>query len=368
MWKIKVVSALILLGLAVPAQGSIIASLEQARIDVNTLSPTLSAPIETVLQIGTVQGGSFANTYGEDAFGRHLIRTMGAAVLNSAARADGTVPLVPRGPGDKDSQLVLVFGIEGFVESFDPGTGTFIALFDAGRAAVFEKPPAASFIHYDPDTWVPTQGDFDSPLIQWVLTDPIPIVPGQGEPLAAMDASQVNRGGANVSITGAQQGAFIFEEEIDPGYSVVTPDQDGFLDVTTGHEQFVGTITEGMVVTNSQRTTLRWTDEQLSSSQQDVLNAISNWAVGGDFATSFHVPGDSPSGFNPIAVGNKIKPFDGVDGGDFFANQDSLLLHPTLFGSVIPEPGTFVIWGLGLVGVAAFARTQRKSRKARAAE
>ncbi len=375
MFIIKIVGLLLLvLGLATSAEASIVAALEQGRIDVNSAFPFpgVPAPVVPMTQIGSQQGGSFANTYGIDAFGRVRVRTMGALQMEKMVLVDGTSVGNLVGPGDLQNSLVVVFGISGYVESVDPVTGAFTALFDQGRLGIFEA--SMGFSHFNPDTWLPAQGNYSSPLIQWVLTDPLDIIPGDGEPLAGIAASQVNRAGANVSTSAtAQQGVFLLEEEIDPGYSVATAGQDGFVDVITGHERFIGPVTEGIMLTNSQFTTTRFTPggtppETLTTSQQDVLQAISNWGVGVDFATSFHNPLDGLTGWNPIRVGNNMLPFDGTQGGDFFANQQSIQMHPVLFGSVIPEPGTFVIWGLGLIGVAAYARTQRKSRKAKQAD
>ncbi len=376
MFIIKIVSLLLLVwGLTTSAEASIVAALEQGRIDVNALpglDPAVPAPVFPMTQIGSQQGGSFANTYGVDAFGRVRVRTVGALQMEKMVLVDGTSVANLVGPGNEANRLVVVFGISGYVETFDPVTQAFTALFDQGRLGIFEA--SMGFSHFNPDTWLPVQGDYLSPLIQWVLTDPLPVIPGQGEPLAGIAANQVNRAGANVSTAAtAQQGVFLLEEEIDPGYTVTTAGQDGFVDVTTGHERFIGPVTEGIMLTNSQFTTTRFTPggtapETLTTSQENVLQAISNWGVGVDFATSFFDPLDGPGGWNPIRSGTNMIPFDGTQGGDFFANQQSIQMHPVLFGSVIPEPGTFVIWGLGLIGVAAYARKQRKSRKAKQAD
>ena len=368
MFKTKLVCLAVGLLVMMPwyASASIIATTEQGRFDINAFSPSTSAPIEGVIQTGGLQGGNFANSYGLHTNNLPLIRTVGAIPFTQVAtEANGALGI--QGPGDDSDPLFFAYALSGFVQSLDVGTGVAIALFTEGRLGVFQGD--GSFSRFDPDTWVPIQGDFGSlgsPLISWVLTDPIPVFPGEGEQLTGFSASQVNRSGSNANTGASQQGIFLLEEEIDPNYTVTTPGQDGFLDVTTGHSQFVGPTTEGIMVTTGQTATTKFTSgEKLTPSQQAVLQDLSNWGLGVDFATSFHVAGDA-GGYHPILSGaGRIADFNPStgDGGDFFANQDNLLGHPTLFGSVIPEPGTFAIWGLGLIGVAAYARKQRKSRK-----
>ena len=372
-WKVLVAAIGLFAGLAVSSHAAIIARLEQATLEVDadsTAQPEgpVSAPIHEIIQAGFIQGGLFTNTYGMSSpLGTGQIRTVGMTQWTSMVGHASQYDTI-RAPDEPDSHRIMaVFALDGYVESITDNIP--VAVYVTGKLGFFK---AGALNYQDPDAWLPVNVDrgaddpetwYDEHLIRWVLRDvtqpnrPVEVTEGQGELLGTIPSDEVNRSGIDPVMgefeLGTGQGTFLFTEESDP---------DDFLTVTTGHDSdFVGVPEEGLFVTSEQQAEVTFAfredgDGHLTPSQQEVLNAISQWGLGTNFADDWYNPNDLFGSFTPIVDNFTLQ------GGDFFA-QHKFLAHPILLGSVIPEPGTMVIWGVGLLGIGAVARVRRRRRK-----
>ena len=109
MFKTKLVFLAVALLVMMPwyASASIIATTEQGRFDINALVPLTPAPIEGVIQTGSVQGGNFANSYGLHTNMLPLVRTVGAIPFTQV-ETNGS-KLAIHGPGDEPDPLFLAY-------------------------------------------------------------------------------------------------------------------------------------------------------------------------------------------------------------------------------------------------------------------
>jgi hypothetical protein len=235
-----------------------------ARADVETSSvtfeaqaPGFPAPQMNIDQWGATQGQIFTNQFsGVPFMTGGEVRTVGAFIVPTVhVHNDGTISGIASS-NNAGNVLVYIFGIKGNITQGLPMTPQ--ALFNMGAYKVVELPNGA-FNAFHPGTW-----GFTNPAYMGttaLLRAPDNIITGpNGFPVGMIPSSQVNLSAAQPAINGIGDGTFLF----DNGGNLAHPADAIFL---LTQQQTQGT-----------------TDFGFTAADMAALNAIANFAFGGNFA------------------------------------------------------------------------------------
>ena len=302
------------------------------------------------------------------------IRAVGANLLSSYQLQLGGVTNATF----NGNQLVVVFAIQGNATG---GFSPVVFTATGGRAAFFQI-PTGTFNVFNPITWGATNATgatLSTPIAVWDLKPSEFVVDnpsGGGPGIFNLAPGQVNQASVNTTVGAANQGFFLLRETQNATFSGPPGalSGNGFVDLVTNPlPPGVNKIDEGLVSRVDESYFIATTTNTSPVSGGpgtpgfDALNTIacqlsglSDLVPGGTcqgFANGFGglgIGGGDPLNFNP-STGNPLP--NTSDALFTFGTTSS----PTAQGN-IPEPGTLLLLGVGLVALVAYSR--HKSGKA----
>jgi MYXO-CTERM domain-containing protein len=292
-------------------------------------------PIPGVVELNyALDGRSVTNTVGPSGVVGSEVRTVGAVLFNQVTiTQSGGIQINPvRDPNDPNRSIVAIFGLKGTVIDVSGSAAT--ASFTVGRIGYFSI-PNFTFGQNDPESW---GFNLANEIGRYDLVAPDNVVPGlaPADQFAPIPASDVNISSVNAAIGTLTQGTFLALETGAGTFQTNT---------------FPSGLSEGQVFVVNQQVQLPNLDlnnnnPAFPGTDQDVLNAIANYAFGVNFA-------NFGSGNN-----TDYRPFNGVTGelGDFQASV-GVQSNP-IAQLAVPEPATAA---LGLMGLAGLALRRRRN-------
>lgn len=335
-----------------------------ATMDVNSLSPTQSAPIRGVTQITEGNGQVFVNTYTVGG----MVRSVGVLQIN-ALQTTTSSPNGVNGPGNTASNLVVAFALDGHVTSNLPGQTT--VQFTGGGFGIFRE--ASGYVPGTASTWVngvngsagvtATETALANNLIYAAaIATPTDIMTGSGfdlGPGTAFSASDVNTSTLNAGNVNQDQTRLLFNSSLDPGpVETALGTQNRFISVDGSTAQLPDQIFG--VINQTAFTTPK--DLNSSNDSQNVVNALpllfGLGSVGGASTNGFANFGSSGAdGYNVTytTIGGRPFPLNGD-----FAGSLSGVAYP---GNAVPEPSSMALLATGSLLAGLFAIRRRKNSK-----
>lgn len=350
-------------GLASP----VLADFFTEQATVNASAQFYSSPAPPITQsilLDTGGGQVFSNTYGVDASGDALVRSVGVIVLNNINTAGNGTASGVFGPGATHTQLIVAFAVDGHTTG--PGSPTL--QFTSGGAGIWNA--ATNFTSADASKWFTNPNNLAGTEI-WgsTLAPPTNVLVGNGDNFGGTSPGGLFASASTVNMTSIDavnhqliQGLLLFNESFDPNH---------FLDTTTN---FQGGGLGGLVDAIAASPHLIIGTQQFASdllnsdtvpagsgtaaAKQSVVNNLAAFfglslLTSGGFSGNFATFGsNTDTDYRPGAAG--------LNSTDFAATAN-VALRPGL-NSVIPEPSTFGLMAIGSAAIGFFARF-RSSRK-----